>query len=174
MQEKMGALREELKAEGFPPVYMRIGLHTGLAVVGNMGSEERFDYTAIGDTVNLASRLEGANKQYGTDILLSEATAERIDGALLLRAVDKVKVKGKLNAVEVFTIDTDDEVVLLTQKGVTAFRGKRWEESVTFWQAVLSRRAGDGVAQLYLQRIADMRASPPPADWDGAMALDSK
>jgi adenylate cyclase len=174
MQKKMQSLRTELQAEGLPEVFMRIGLHTGPAVVGNMGSEERFDYTAIGDTVNLASRLEGANKAYGTDILLSEATASRLNGALPLRVVDNVKVKGKLEPVEVFTIDDDEEVGNLTGRGVAAFRSRRWDESTSFWQALLMRRPHDSVAELYLQRIAAFRAEPPAADWDGAIALDSK
>jgi adenylate cyclase len=174
MQKAMVSLRAELQAEGLPAIFMRIGLHTGPAVVGNMGSEERFDYTAIGDTVNLASRLEGANKAYGTDILLSEATARKLNGVLPLRVVDNVKVKGKLEPVEVFTIDDDDEVGNLTAKGVTAFRTRRWDESTSFWQALLMRRPHDSVAELYLQRIADFRAAPPAADWDGAIALDSK
>ncbi len=174
MQQKMIALREELQKEGLPPVFMRIGVHTGLAVVGNMGSDERFDYTAIGDTVNLASRLEGANKAYGTDILVSEATASKLNGAMGLRVVDKVKVKGKLEAVEVFTIDADSEIERLSAKGAAAFRAQRWDESLSFWQALLARRPGDGVAELYIERVAELRATPPPANWDGAIALDSK
>jgi adenylate cyclase len=174
MQTKMEGLRDELEAEGLPRVFMRVGLHTGPAVVGNMGSDERFDYTALGDTVNLASRLEGANKEYGTDILLSEATARGLNGALMLRVVDNVKVKGKLEPVEVFTIDDDEEVGRLTEKGVNAFRAKRWDESASFWQALLMRRKQDSLAILYLERIAAFRASPPAADWDGAIALDSK
>jgi adenylate cyclase len=174
MQQKMTGLRKELEAEGLPPIFMRIGVHTGLAVVGNMGSDERFDYTAIGDTVNLASRLEGANKAYGTDILVSEATASRLNGAMGLRVVDKVKVKGKLEPVEVFTIDDDSEIEHLSAKGAAAFRAQRWDESVSFWQALLARRPTDSVAQLYMRRVAEMRATPPPANWDGAIALDSK
>jgi adenylate cyclase len=174
MQKKMESLRTELQAEGLPAVYMRVGLHTGPAVVGNMGSEERFDYTAIGDTVNLASRLEGANKAYGTDILISEATARSLNGALALRVVDNVKVKGKLEPVEVFTLDDDDEVGRLSKKGVTAFRARRWDESAAFWQALLARRPQDSVAQLYIERIAAFRVAPPEPDWDGAIALDSK
>jgi adenylate cyclase len=174
MQQKMDELRKELVAEGLPPVYMRIGVHTGPAVVGNMGSEERFDYTAIGDTVNLASRLEGANKAYGTNILVSEATARGLKGTLALRVVDNVRVKGKLEPVQVFTIDADDEVDSLTEKGVSAFRARRWEESTSFWRALLMRRPQDSLALLYLQRIADFRAEPPATDWDGSFALDSK
>jgi adenylate cyclase len=174
MQQKMDDLRKELAAEGLPPIHMRIGVHTGAAVVGNMGSEERFDYTAIGDTVNLASRLEGANKAYGTNILVSEATAKGLKGALALRVVDNVKVKGKLEPVQVYTIDADDEVDSLTEKGVSAFRARRWEESASFWQALLMRRPQDSLAMLYLKRIADFRSTPPAADWDGSFALDSK
>jgi adenylate cyclase len=174
MQKAQAKLREELKAEGFPPVFMRIGIHTGSAVVGNMGSDERFDYTAVGDPVNLASRLEGANKNYGTDILISETTAARLNGTVPLRAVDLVKVKGKLDAVAVFTPDDDEEVERLTAKGVAAFRAQRWDESASFWQALLMRRKQDSLAVLYLERIAAFRASPPAADWDGAIALDSK
>jgi adenylate cyclase len=174
MQKAQAKLREELKAEGFPPVFMRIGIHTGSAVVGNMGSDERFDYTAVGDPVNLASRLEGANKNYGTDILISETTAARLNGTVPLRAVDLVKVKGKLDAVAVFTPDDDEEVERLTAKGVAAFRAQRWDESASFWQALLMRRKQDSLAVLYLERIAAFRAAPPAADWDGAIALDSK
>ena len=174
MQERMIALRAELQAEGLPPIYMRIGVHTGLAVVGNMGSEERFDYTAIGDTVNLASRLEGANKAYGTEILLSEATAAKVGHALQLRGVDKVKVKGKDEPVEVFTIDNDEEIVRLSGKGAAAFRAQRWDESLSYWQVLLGRRPDDSVAKLYLERIAAFRASPPATGWDGSIALDSK
>jgi adenylate cyclase len=174
MQQAQTKLREELKAEGFPPVFMRIGVHTGNAVVGNMGSDERFDYTAVGDPVNLASRLEGANKEYGTDILVSETTAAKLNGAVPLRAVDLVKVKGKLDAVAVFTPDNDGEIEHLTAKGVSAYRAQRWDESESFWRALLQRRPADSVAELYLRRIASYRAAPPPADWDGATALDSK
>jgi adenylate cyclase len=112
MQEAMAAMVARLQAQGLPPIGMRIGIHSGPAVVGNIGSETRFSYTAIGDTVNLAARLEGANKAFGTGILLSASTAALLgEGAPLLRPLADVVVKGKTEAVRVYTPCDDAALV---------------------------------------------------------------
>lgn len=104
MIEETARLRERWENEGKPALRIGIGVHTGEAVVGNIGSERVFGYTVIGDTVNLASRLEGKNKEYGTEIIISESTLERLEGSFDVTYLDEVKVKGKENAVRIFQV----------------------------------------------------------------------
>ena len=139
MQRDMEALRAELGARGLPPMRMRIGLHSCVAVVGNLGSSDRFDYTAIGDGVNLAARLEGVNKLYGTSILVSGATAAKVGGAVALRPVDRVIVKGKTEAVEIFTPCADESLNEVNARAIAAWRGRRWDESAACWREDLRR-----------------------------------
>jgi adenylate cyclase len=175
MQAAMNSLRAQLAAENLPPIRMRIGVHTGVALVGNMGSAiGRLSYTAIGDAVNLASRLEGANKAYGTEILLSADTAKKLDGSLLLRRVDLVRVKGKHQAVEVLTPCAIANLVASSDAALLAYRQGNWDASRTLWQSVLDSAPEDGLARIYLNRIARFREEPPPADWDGSAELENK
>ena len=104
MLAAMEDIRAKLKARNLPLIAMRIGLHTGNVVVGNIGSNSRFSYTAIGDAVNLASRLEGANKNYGTWLLISESTKRSLPDTWNLKPVDELTVKGKTEAVKVYTL----------------------------------------------------------------------
>ena len=174
MQSAVQRLREELAGTGRPAIHMRVGIHTGSVVVGNMGSATRFDYTATGDDVNLASRLEGVNKLYGTGIVLSEATAERLRGRLGLRRLDRVRVKGKTQPVDIYTLETDPALAAVTEEAVAAYRAARWDEAEKLWRDALERRPDDRLAPIYLERIAAFRRSPPPADWDGAVTLEQK
>lgn len=172
MQKGMAALRAEFAREGLPPIYMRVGIHTGSVLVGNLGSAKRFGYTAVGDDVNLAARLEGINKLYGTGIMVSGDTARRIEGRIALRPVDRVIVKGKSQAIEVFTPCDDPRIVELTQQAIGAFRSQEWDAAESCVRELLALVPDDGVAALYLERIPKFRAAPPAAKWDGAVELD--
>ena len=172
MQEDIGELRRELAAQGLPEIRMRIGIHSCTAVVGNLGSADRFDYTAIGDGVNLASRLEGVNKLYRTGILVSGDTASQLDGAPAIRPVDRVIVKGKSEAVDIFTPCNDAEATALTTAAIEAYRARRWDESEALWRQVQSRLSGDGVAAVYLDRIVHLRSLAPEAPWESAVELE--
>ena len=172
MQIDMRSLRESLAARGLPPLHMRVGIHSGPAVVGNLGSSDRFDYTAIGDAVNLAARLEGVNKLYGTEILISVDTAKQIGDALPLRHVDRVIVKGKSEAVDIFTVSENVEINSLTAQAFDAYRQMRWDESETLWRSLLAMQGQERIADLYLERIAAFRGTPPQPGWDGEIALE--
>lgn len=172
MEKAMHALRADLIKEGLPSTHMRIGVHSGMAVVGNFGSAKRFDYTAIGDDVNLASRLEGINKLYNTGILVSGDTARQIEGRIALRLVDRVIVKGKSQAVEVFTPCDNPQVVELSGEAIRLFRNRDWDAAESCLHQILVITLIDDISELYLKRIAAFRLTPPLANWDGAMELD--
>jgi adenylate cyclase len=172
MQEGMNTLRAEFAKEGLPPIYMRVGIHSGSAVVGNLGSAKRFDYTAIGDDVNQAARLEGTNKLYATNILVSRETAERIGDRIRFRAVDKVIVKGKSQAVEILTPCTDQRLIELTILAIEQFRAQQWDAAQATLGEILAHSPGDKIAGIYLERIAKFRLAPPGEGWDGAVELD--
>src|SRR5262249_19959723 len=146
IQEDMKGLRAELAAQGLPEIYMRIGIHTTVAVIGNLGSADRFDYTAIGDGVNLAARLEGVNKLYGTRILVSGETVAKMGDAVPMRRVDRVIVKGKSEPVDIFTPCADPAARDASAKAFEAFCARRWEESAELWSGLLARDPGDRIA----------------------------
>ena len=172
MQQAMQGLTEQLVARGLPTIRMRIGVHTGAVVVGNVGSRSRFSYTAIGDAVNLAARLEGANKAFGSGILLSEASASGLPPELHLRHLDTVIVKGKSEPVKVYTPCDDSVLRSLSATGVAYFHERRWDESAAVFAQLLAHKPGDLAALRFLQRIGAERATPADGNWSGALSLD--
>ena len=171
MQEDLERLRAEFKAEGLPEIRMRVGIHSCNAIIGNLGSADRFDYTAIGDGVNLAARLEGVNKLYGTGILISGETAARLEGEVPVRLVDRVIVKGKSEPVDIYTPCSDDVVISVSAKAIEAYRGRRWEESDLLWREILRRRPDDAIAAIYLEQSPPGPARPPAGHREGARSL---
>lgn len=182
MQATLTELRETWKSEGYPLIQARIGISTGPLIVGNVGSEERLEYTVIGDTVNLASRLEGANKYYGTGILIGPRAYELAKSEIIARPVDFLRVKGKTQPVLVYELMgmTSDLNRALCAKvdryaeGFAAYRSRDFAQAQACFEKVLAEDPDDGLAKVYCDRIKLYRVSPPPVDWDGVYTLESK
>jgi len=162
----------------FPPLITRIGINTGPMLVGNLGSKRRFDYTAIGDSVNLSARLEGINKYFGTLILFSEATrrdAGGIDGSV---AIAKVRVKGKKESVPLYTVfETPLASTVLTEwnKACDEFSQTQFESArLRFEKLATAEPRLEKASKLYIAEITQWLESPPPFGWGGELTFDSK
>ena len=178
--EKLNARRAE---EGLMPIHIGVGIAMGQVIVGNIGSPKRMEYTVIGDSVNLASRLEGATKYYGAGILISESLAKRLKTPMLMRETDQLRVKGKLEPVTIFEVAGHMQRAARAafqdsigdhEAGLVAYRTQQWDRAEQAFRAVLERRGKDVTASLYLERIATLRENPPPADWDGVWTMTEK
>jgi adenylate cyclase len=174
MLDRLTTLNAEFSSSGLPEIDIGIGINTGDAIVGNMGADIRFDYTAIGDNVNLASRLEGLNKYYGTRILVTSATRHQAGDAFLFREADLVRVKGKREPVTVFELMTSrHELAAPFSRGLSLYRERRFAEAAPLF-AELNGRFGDRLSLLYQERCDSFLLAPPPADWDGVCTLQAK
>jgi len=184
--EMVTALRRfnDKRAElGHELVRMGIGMNSGHVVSGNIGSPRRMDYTVIGDGVNLASRLEGANKLYGTQLLVSEFTKRELRGVYKLREVDRIRVKGKSQPVGVFQVldhVTDkefpevDRVLDLFNGGLGRYRDRDFAGARTVFEEILQIHPEDPVSRLYVDRCCYFAENSPPDDWDGVWEMKSK
>ncbi|MDR3247479.1 MAG: CHASE2 domain-containing protein [Treponema sp.] len=184
-REVLDALVEKgvLKTADDPdPVATRFGLNTGNMVVGNMGTDSKMNYTIMGNAVNLAARLEGVNKYYGTRILASEDTITQVGNSILTRRIDQVRVVGiqkpviiyePLDLIEDATEETR-KLVELFNRALHIYENRDWTAAEAAFGAVLNLAPLDGPALLYLDRCRAYRSSPPPGDWDGISNLDQK
>jgi adenylate cyclase len=180
MMVRLGELNERRRAIGSAAIDIGIGISTGEVIVGNIGSAKRMEYTVIGDNVNLASRLEGATKQYGAKILLSESTVRELTRPALLREVDVIRVKGKDRPVAVYEAlgfrETPElrDMLEAYAEGLAAYRARQWQAAMKGFEAALKIQPGDGPSAMYLERCRLYADAPPASDWDGVWTLKTK
>ena len=180
MMEKLHEKQIQWQAEGLPAIDIGIGINTGLMSVGNFGSDERFDYTVLGDAVNLGARLEGSNKEYGTNIIISEYTREALGDRFFCRFIDMVKVKGKLKPVKIYEPLVEGTPSEELQREVETFAQFMEEyHSCNFAKAApiineLHENCPNKLYSLYRDRTQKYLETPPPPDWDGSFTFTSK
>lgn len=183
MQKRLAALRPKWKKEGKPQLEVRIGINTGTMIVGNMGGKDRFDYTVIGDSVNLASRLEGANKQYGSFIMISDFTHQHVKDKVVVRELDLIQVKGKSEPVKVWELlgitgmtmnDHQKQSLEIYQEGLKLYRQRNWEEAIAYFQQAKEMDPACHVADIYAQRASLYQLNPPPKEWNGVFVMTTK
>lgn len=181
MQKDLNQLRRQWVDEGYPEVIARIGINTGEAIVGNMGSEQRMDYTMMGNTVNTAARFEGANKKYGTFTMISEATYEYIRDKFVVRKLDMLRVVGKSKPDTVYELVgrigevPEEKISIINQyhEALEVYNQWEWRRARDMFK-VLADKFQDGPSMMYQERCSDFMETPPPEDWDGVFVLKTK
>jgi adenylate cyclase len=188
MMKRVRELQKEWEAQGKPRLEIGIGLNTGVASVGNMGSALRYGYTALGDAVNLSSRLEGLNKDYGTHIIVNETTYQAAKGdSFVFRELDLIRVKGKLQPVTIYQLmgrqedfasngsaETVRSQVELFARARELYRNRQWSAAQSAFQEILGKWPKDGPSSVYLERCQEYIAAEPPANWDGVFVMSHK
>ena len=183
MLDELAALRERWKPSGLPLIEIGVGVNTGEAVVGNFGSQQRFSYTAMGDDVNLASRLEGLNKQFGTTALVADGTRQAIGDAFVCREIDRVRVKGKEEAVSIHellcrstdpTADAERRRAAAWGAALGAYRARDFTTAIARFEALMAERPDDRAAPIFLARCRVLRDEPPGPVWDAVYEATQK
>jgi adenylate cyclase len=188
MMKRVRELQKQWEAQGKPSLEIGIGLNTGVASVGNMGSALRYGYTALGDAVNLSSRLEGLNKDYGTHIIVNETTYQAAKGdGFVFRELDLMRVKGKLQPVTIYQLmgrqadfDADGSAktiraqVELFAAARELYRERQWKEARNAFEEILAKWPKDGPSHVYVERCEEYIAAEPTGDWDGVFVMTHK
>ncbi len=182
MKKRLAEMREVWRKVGQQELRVRMGMNTGNAVVGNMGSRTRMDYTMMGDSVNLAARLEGANKYYSTYAMISENTYLQARDHIEARELDLIKVVGKNEPIRVYELlgkkdnlpDYMMEMLRKYYEGLELFRVRDWKGARTAFRAGLKSVEDDGPCKTYVERCSEFIDTPPPKNWDGVYKLKTK
>jgi len=172
---RLKELAKKWESEGRPVLHTRIGLNTGDVIVGNIGSKQRLSYTAIGDPVNLASRLESLNKEYNTAIIISQSVLSELPNEYVYRLLDIVVVKGKTEPVPIYEListkgdvtSLDSEFFELFGKAVQSYLEKDWDKALYRFEKLLTIRDTDRACNIFIERCKAFKLNPPSHDWEG-------
>ena len=181
-QRQLDEISKMFSEDGVQPFNTRIGINTGETIVGNMGYKERFNYTALGDNVNIASRLENLNKYYGTKILISESTHDRVQNIFTTRQIDLVAVKGKQKGIRIYELITEKlkateeelQLVALYEKGIQSYTQKDWNGAKKYFEEAMQIKPDDSASKLMFSRCEKFEKDPPPENWKGVVYMRSK
>ena len=181
MSSQLQELNSAWSNQGRPTMKIGIGINTGPMMVGNMGSQRRFNYTVMGDHVNLGSRVEGLNKEYGTQIILTEYTYEYVREQFVTRELDMIRVKGKKKPVAIYELlgpaseqSRYQELLGEFQQGLSVYRAGRWEAADEIFQGLASRHPSDGPTKVLLGRCQHFLREAPQEAWDGVYTMTTK
>ena len=182
MVAALDGLRPVFEARGWAHLDLGVGINTGQMVVGNMGSKDRLIYTAVGDPVNVAARLEGLSKEYGVRVVVGEATVAAAPDAFTYRLLDLVAVKGRAEPLRCYEVVAragtlgPDALGRLARyhEALDLYRARRWEEALGALDALARDAPADGPIALYQRRTRALLAEPPPPDWNGVFVAESK
>ncbi|MCG8572662.1 MAG: adenylate/guanylate cyclase domain-containing protein, partial [Spirochaetes bacterium] len=181
LREAMQKEKDERERTNLKTMSIGIGINTGKVTFGNVGAKERMDFTSIGDTVNLAARLEGANKEYNTKTLISEFVYEKVKDHFICREIDLIQVKGKTRPVIIYEIlqikdktsKKLQEMKKYFEEGLVRYRKRKWDDAAKYFNKLIEDYS-DSTSRVFISRIEHFKNNPPPKKWDGVFTMKVK